>query len=160
MSRRSPVDSAFAEIAALIASAKVRAVQAVNTALIDLYWQVGGIISRKIAAAEWGDGVVEQLAAYLARTQPTLRGFNRMNLFRMRRFHEAWRGHEFVSAVPIQLPKGVGEADRRSNVSAVPAQLSRPSRSPEKVAAFLRQLPWTHHVIIIGQCKRAEEREF
>jgi hypothetical protein len=56
MSRRPSVDSTFAEIAELIASAKVRAAQAVNTALIDLYWQVGGIISRKIAAAEWGEG--------------------------------------------------------------------------------------------------------
>ena len=70
MSRKPAVDTAFAEIAELIASAKVRAVQAVNTALIDLYWQVGGIISRKIAAAEWGDGVVDQLASYLARTHP------------------------------------------------------------------------------------------
>ena len=58
---RPSVDNAFSEIAGLIASAKVRAVQAVNTALIDLYWQVGGVISRKIAAAEWGEGVVDQL---------------------------------------------------------------------------------------------------
>jgi predicted nuclease of restriction endonuclease-like (RecB) superfamily len=160
MSRRPSIDSAFSEIAELIASAKVRAVQAVNTTLIDLYWQVGGVISRKIAAAEWGDGVVDQLAAYLARTQPALRGFNRMNLFRMRRFHEAWRDHELVSALPIQLPEDGGEAARRPIVSAVLAQLDRPRGSPEKVGALLRQLPWTHHVIILGQCKRAEEREF
>ena len=37
--------------------------------------QVGAIISRKIANAEWGDGVVPQLAAYLAKTQPSRRGF-------------------------------------------------------------------------------------
>ena len=91
MSRRPSVDSTFAEIAELIASAKVRAAQAVNTALIDLYWQVGGIISRKIAAAEWGEGVVDQLATYLARAHPGLRGFTRRNLFRMRQFHDAWK---------------------------------------------------------------------
>ena len=28
-------------------------------------------------AAEWGDGTVEQLAEYIARTQPGLRGFTR-----------------------------------------------------------------------------------
>jgi len=28
------------------------------------------------------------------------------------------------------------------------------------VAALLRQLPWTHHLIILGQSKRREEREF
>jgi hypothetical protein len=36
--------------------------QAVNTQLIDLYWQVGAYISQKLEQAEWGDGVVTQLA--------------------------------------------------------------------------------------------------
>lgn len=113
----------FATIAQLIVAAKQRAVLAVNTTLIELYWQIGEYISRKIAASEWGDGVVEQLARYLAQTQPGLRGFTRPNLFRMRQFYEAYPNQEFVSAV-------------------------------------LRQLPWTHHLIILSQSKRPEEREF
>lgn len=56
----------FSEIASLIAAAKQRAVQAVNTTLIELYWQIGERISRRIATSEWGDGVMEQLARYLA----------------------------------------------------------------------------------------------
>ncbi len=88
----------------LIVSARQRAVQAVNTALIDLYWQVGKIISRKIAAAEWGDGVVSQLAAHLAQTQPGLRGFTRSNLFRMRQFYETYRNDETVAPLARQLP--------------------------------------------------------
>jgi hypothetical protein len=58
-----------------------------HTALIELYWEVGAMISRKIEAAEWGDGVVDQLAQFIARTEPTLRGFTRRNLFRMRQFY-------------------------------------------------------------------------
>ena len=113
----------FAEFTQLIAAAKQRAMQAVNTTLIDLYWQIGQRISRKIAMAEWGDGVVAQLAEHLAKTQPGLRGFTRPNLFRMRQFYEAYAGNEIV-------------------------------------AALLRQLPWTHHLTILGQGKRPEEREF
>ncbi|SCK08635.1 Predicted nuclease of restriction endonuclease-like (RecB) superfamily, DUF1016 family [Variovorax sp. HW608] len=30
----------------------------------------------------------------------------------------------------------------------------------KKVSALLRQIPWTHHLIILGQTKRPEEREF
>ena len=160
MSRKPPVDSGFAEIAELIASAKVRAVQAVNDALIDLYWQVGGIISRKIAAAEWGESVVEQLAVYLARSQPGLRGFTRRNLFRMRQFHEAWRNHELVPAARALIARKVGDTERGSIVPAVGAQLAPSSGEYEKVAALLRQLPWTHHRTILGECKRPEEREF
>lgn len=97
-------ETGFSEVVQLIASARQRAIQAVNTSLIDLYWQVGEIISRKIAAAEWGDGVVQQLAAHIAQTQPGLRGFTRPNLFRMRQFYETYKDEAIVSALPRQLP--------------------------------------------------------
>jgi predicted nuclease of restriction endonuclease-like (RecB) superfamily len=116
-------EEAFSEIVSLIAASRQRALQAVNSTLIDLYWQVGETISGKIEAAEWGDGVVPQLAAYIARTQPGIRGFTRANLFRMRQFYETYKDDSIV-------------------------------------AALLRQLPWTHHLIILGQSKRPEEREF
>lgn len=118
-----PTPIGFDEILVLIQSARQRAFQAVNVELIDLYWQVGQTISRKIEASEWGDGVVDQLAGYLARTQPALKGFTRRNLFRMRQFYETYRDNEMVSAL-------------------------------------LRQLPWTHNLIILSQSKRPEEREF
>jgi hypothetical protein len=41
-------DEVFLEIVRLIAAAREKAIHAVNTALIDLYWQIGAIISRKI----------------------------------------------------------------------------------------------------------------
>ncbi|QAY89286.1 MULTISPECIES: YhcG family protein [unclassified Pseudomonas] len=97
-------DDRFNEVLALIHSAKQQAMQAVNTQLIELYWQVGAYISRKLEQAEWGDAVVNQLAEHLAQTQPGLRGFTRRNLFRMRQFYEAYRGDEKVSALLTQLP--------------------------------------------------------
>lgn len=118
-----PQTADFADIARLVAAARQQAVQTVNTLLVELYWQIGERISRRIAAAEWGDGVVDELARYLARAQPGLRGFTRANLFRMRQFYEAYPDAQIVSAL-------------------------------------LRQLPWTHHLIILSQSKRAEEREF
>jgi predicted nuclease of restriction endonuclease-like (RecB) superfamily len=124
LTARAPVDEGFDAIVQLIDVARQRAYQAVNTALIELYWQIGEHISRKIAAAEWGDGVVDRLAAHITRTQPGLRGFTRPNLFRMRQFYQAY-----------------AEAD-------------------ERVSALLRQIPWTHHLIILGQSKNLEEREF
>jgi hypothetical protein len=66
---------AFSEVVRLIAASREKAIQAVNAALIDLYWQIGATISRKIEAAEWGDGVVDRLAQFIARTELGLRGF-------------------------------------------------------------------------------------
>ena len=104
MSANLAPDPHFDEVAKLIAAARQRAVQSVNTALIELYWQVGEYISRKIEAAEWGDGVVTQLADYLSRTQPGLSGFTRRNLFRMRQFYETYQADKKVSPLVTQLP--------------------------------------------------------
>jgi hypothetical protein len=74
----------FDEVLALIERARHRAYQAVNTQLVDLYWQLSEYISKKIASAEWGDGVVDDLATTIARRYPGMRGYTRPNLFRMR----------------------------------------------------------------------------
>ena len=94
----------FSEVTRLIDSARQRAYQAVNTTLIELYWQVGAYLSRKIADAEWGESVVEQLAQHLASTQPGLKGFTRRNLFRMRQFYDVYREPQLVTALLTQLP--------------------------------------------------------
>lgn len=94
----------FDEVVAMITEAKHRAYQAVNMTLVELYWQVGQYISCKLGASEWGDGVVSQLADYLARKQPGLRGFTRRNLFHMRQIYETYRDDEKVSPLVTQIP--------------------------------------------------------
>lgn len=91
-------DIVFAEVVGMIDTARQQAYQAVNTSLIALYWEVGASISAKFLAAEWGTGVVEQLARYLAVRQPGLRGFTRSNLFRMRQFYEIYRDNSNVAS--------------------------------------------------------------
>ena len=71
------VETSFAEVVGLIEQARQRAYQAVNSELVGLYWHIGEYISAKLAAAEWGEGVVDSLAQHLARTKPGQRGFSR-----------------------------------------------------------------------------------
>jgi hypothetical protein len=72
----------------------------VNTELIELYWEVGEIISGKLKSAEWGDKAVDELAKYLRQHEPSLRGFARRNLYRMRQFYEIYPEDVIVSALP------------------------------------------------------------
>ncbi|MCM0607710.1 MAG: DUF1016 family protein [Ideonella sp. WA131b] len=99
-----PLEADFAEVVGLIQQARQRAYQAVNTELVGLYWQIGAHISAKLAAAEWGEGVVDSLAQHLARVLPGQRGFTRRNLFRMRQFYETYQGQEIVTPLVTQLP--------------------------------------------------------
>ena len=62
-----PLEDSVVEVVSLIQQARQRAFHAVNTELIDLYWQVGEYISRKLETTAWGEGVVDQLARYIAR---------------------------------------------------------------------------------------------
>jgi predicted nuclease of restriction endonuclease-like (RecB) superfamily len=116
-------EAAFAEVVEMIQKSRGNVFTAVNATVVALYWRIGEYISRKLEAATWGEAVVDKLAHYIQRRQPNLRGYTRRNLFRMRQFYDAYRGHK-------------------------------------KVSALLTQLPWTHHLIILGQSKRPEEREF
>lgn len=97
-------EPAFREVIGLIQSARVRALRTVNTELIDLYWRVGEYISRKIESAAWGKAVVQQLADYLERTDPELRGFSASNLWRMRQFYETYRGSSKLATLLRELP--------------------------------------------------------
>jgi predicted nuclease of restriction endonuclease-like (RecB) superfamily len=118
-----PSDADFDEVLRLIDDARTRALTAVNTTLMELYWALGEYISRRIVAEGWGQGTVKALAEHIAKQRPNARGFSTQNLWRMRQFYETYRGKPILSAL-------------------------------------LRELSWTHNLLIMGKCKREEEREF
>jgi predicted membrane chloride channel (bestrophin family) len=55
----------FTEIAGLIKKSRYKALQAVNSELMNLYWQIGEYICKRIESEGWGKSVVVQLADYL-----------------------------------------------------------------------------------------------
>lgn len=94
----------FSDVVTLIRQARQRAVASVNRELIDLYWNVGAYIHRKMESSEWGDGTIVQLADYLHHQHPDLKGFSRQGLYRMRQFYEAYQDTaEIVSPVVRQI---------------------------------------------------------
>ena len=69
-----------------------------------MYWNIGKYISSKVASSEWGDSVVNNLAEYIAQKNPDLKGFSNKNLWRMKKFYEAYSLQEQkVSALLRQI---------------------------------------------------------
>jgi predicted nuclease of restriction endonuclease-like (RecB) superfamily len=93
----------FAELSQLIEERRALTVRLVNQALIDLYWEVGKTLSRKIEDANWGKSTITALANFLKTQQPGLRGFSASNLWRMRQFYETYRGHEVLAPLVREL---------------------------------------------------------
>jgi predicted nuclease of restriction endonuclease-like (RecB) superfamily len=89
----------FSDIIRLIKQSKWNALQAVNTELINLYWNIGQYISERIEQSNWGQSVVQELAEYLSHTEPDLKGFSDKNLWRMKQFYETYKDFPKLSAL-------------------------------------------------------------
>ena len=66
----------FVAILDVIHEGRARAFTAVNVALIETYAAIGGILSRKVREEKWGKGVIRELADWLVRYSPDLKGFS------------------------------------------------------------------------------------
>ncbi|MBY0378892.1 MAG: PDDEXK nuclease domain-containing protein [Burkholderiales bacterium] len=113
----------FNQIFATITQTRQKVYSQVNHALIQLYWEIGMIISNRVASADWGKGIVSELAKFIIENDPTIKGFSDKNLWRMKQFYETYRDSQILSPL-------------------------------------VRELPWTHNMIIFSQCKNTEQQEF
>jgi len=94
----------FDEIVSLIKKTRNNIIRVANTALIDLYWNIGKYISVKLASSEWGDGIVKQLSEYITNVYPELKGFSQKNLWRMKQFYDTYSlCDEFISPLVRQI---------------------------------------------------------
>lgn len=138
--------TSFAPVVELIQTARNKAFQSVNTTLIALYWQIGRYVSERIATEQWGKGIVTELAKYIARTEPSAKGFSDKNLWRMKQFYETYKDSEILVTPWRQIE--------------VESKLATMRREIAFEETLLARLSWSHHRIIFGQCKSAEERTF
>ena len=100
-----PIDRVqqFGEVLGIIKNVKSDVIRLANKALIDLYWQIGEYISRQIECAAWGNGVVVQLALYIEKNYPDIKGFSDKNLWRMKQFYEIYKDSAKLSPLVREL---------------------------------------------------------
>lgn len=93
----------FENIIAIIEQAKMRAIKAVNTEMIEMYWQIGRYISEKAEQEGWGKGVVQDFAQFLKQTYPSASGFSAQNIWRMKQFYETYKCNEKLSPLVREI---------------------------------------------------------
>ena len=97
------LDFNFKEIIDMIETRRDNAYKKVNEELISLYWDFGKYISEKVNDNNWGDKIVEKLAEFMKREYPTMRGFNKRGIYRMKQFYETYKDYPFVSPLVAQI---------------------------------------------------------
>jgi hypothetical protein len=144
----------FLAVVQLIKQSRNSAIRAVNTELINLYWNIGAYINQQLASANWGDKTVVELAKYIDENYPDLKGFNRRGLYRMRQFYETYAFSPIVSPVATQLQN----SDNQLNEFVPPAATQIEMKDIRQT--ILAKISWSHHLVIITATRIEEEREF
>jgi predicted nuclease of restriction endonuclease-like (RecB) superfamily len=130
------------EIKERIRVAQNRAAQAINTELLQLYWEIGRSIDHRQSVEGWGAGVIPRLARDLHNELPELKGFSERNLKLM---------VQFAREYPALFPIGQPPVAQLANDAAQKMQL------PVAQSAFA-QIPWAHNVLLLQKVKDAATR--
>ncbi len=93
----------FSEVINMIETRRNNAYKKVNEELISLYWDFGKYISEKVNDSNWGDKIVDKLEDFMKREYPTMRGFNKRGIYRMKQFYETYKDFPFVSPLVTQI---------------------------------------------------------
>jgi predicted nuclease of restriction endonuclease-like (RecB) superfamily len=155
---RSDFAALLADVKGRIQSAQTRAVLAVNSELVRLYWDIGKIIDERQRHEGWGAAVIPRLAAELRNELPDLKGFSERNIKRMLAFHREYpKSGGFVQQPLAQLPAP-------EKVQQPAAQFEPPEKVPQPVAqmpdSLLWSVPWAHHVILMEKVKDLSTRRW
>ncbi len=132
-------DSAYkqwlTELKGKIRSAQIKAAIAVNSVLIQFYWELGKMITEK--QTEWGSKFLETLSKDLREEFPEMQGFSVTNLKYCRLFYNYFKDRPRLDDELTTSPQ-VGD------------DLSGP----------VTQIPWGHIKLIIGKIKDSDEALF
>lgn len=124
-----------------IRQARIKASNAVNTQLLQLYWEIGTTILNEEKSAGWGAKIVDKLAKDLRIEFSDMKGLSARNLRYMR---------DFASAYP--------------HFSILQGDLAKSQTSENEQNTFLQvdlaKLSWYHHITLLDKIKDKEIREF
>lgn len=124
----------FTEVKEQIKSSQIKAALAVNSSLIQLYWNLGELIVEKQKKHSWGDGVIDELSRDLKSEFPGMQGFSARNLLDMRRLYLFYDS---------------------PNVRQLVAQFSLKTETPEISISrqLVAKIPWGHNLLILNKVK-------
>jgi len=140
------------EIRSLIEMSRHHAAVTANLAMVNLYWNIGRVITQDIKKNEKRAGYGEQLVEEVARvlTQEYGQGFSARNLWDMNRFYAEFR---ILQPLPAeshseQIRQTVSNEFRKNRIlQALPAESGSP------ITIDLRKhfyLGWTHYRTLLG----------
>lgn len=116
-----------------IRQSQLKAATAVNTALLEFYWNLGADIVKKQKHTAWGSGFLKQLSQDLMVEFPDMKGFSHRNLKAVKQWYLFYHKEDTIGQQPV-------------------AQLAK--------QPALTQIPWGHNIVIIQKCDTVQQALF
>jgi predicted nuclease of restriction endonuclease-like (RecB) superfamily len=93
------------ELKKKIHAARMKAAYALNSQLIELYWEIGKTIAEKQKNATWGSNFIDKVAVELKHEFPEMKGLSRRNLYAMSQWYKFYSvKYQFVPHHVAQIP--------------------------------------------------------
>lgn len=143
------------ELKTKVRSSQIKAAIAVNSALIEFYWELGKMIAEK--ESSWGSKLIEQVSKDLMEEFPAMKGFSVSNLKTCRLFFNYFS----ISSQSVnQLKKNTKEVNlSHENLPNLSSQLENqihPQFGDEIPKLPIFNIPWGHIKVIITKIKNKE----
>lgn len=158
------LEKQFEYILSIIERHQLSAVTHVNAEILLTNWTIGEYISNQLQSAQWGNKVVSDLADYIKRHNPKLRGYSKRNLYNMVKFYDTYSHDQFHTLAQslhvdefVQLP--TAQIATAPMVQLPTAQINH-VQSRKIIPPVLAATTFTNHVEIINRCKTDDERIF
>jgi predicted nuclease of restriction endonuclease-like (RecB) superfamily len=138
------------EIKQRIRTERLWTVMAANSAMVMLYWDIGGLILERQEREGWGAKVIDRLSADLREAFPDMRGLSPRNLKYMRAFAAAWPDAAIVQEALAQIPWYHHLA------------LLERCKSSEERLWYARQSAahgWSHNILMLQIASHLHERQ-
>lgn len=148
----------FQQIKELIAQGRGKALQAANTYSLMTYWNIGAYLNEQLSEKTFGKKIVTQLADWLQQQEPTLKGYDRRSLYRMREFFETWQTTDWSLVVPKSSINKIFIGIDGTNAEQKIVGLVNPQLPP--FPTIVSKVTWTHHIEILKRTTSPEEKLF
>jgi predicted nuclease of restriction endonuclease-like (RecB) superfamily len=95
--------SIFKDLKIKIIKAQNQSLKYLNSQMLEVYFEIGKVISENLKTGNWGDKVVDEMEKYFIQEFPGIRSFYRRNLYFMKSYFEICSENPIVYSLTTQL---------------------------------------------------------
>jgi predicted nuclease of restriction endonuclease-like (RecB) superfamily len=150
----------FKEIKTRIASARIHAALSANAELIQLYWYLGGEITRKQKLTKWGIGFIDQFSLDLKKEFPESTGFSSKNLRYCRAFYRFYSDLRNWQQPVANLLETCLDGKWQQLVAKIKGDTPDAELLGEFIGQHCGRVPWGHNIHIFTKTNSLGESLF